>query len=269
MPHIANISLDRLRAGSLSLGVGIRASRSVEVAKAMRVAGYDWLFLDLEHGVMSLESTAQIAAAAIDANITPIVRVPKGAYSMATRMLDNGALGVVMPHVESAAEAREVVQQLMMPPIGHRSFGGAAAALDHTMPSIREASVALNDATLIVVMLESPNAIANADEIAAVEHVDVVMIGSNDLAAEMGIPGEFEDPRMIDAYAQLVAACRRHGKFAGMGGIYQQPIMQRYVEMGVRFILSGSDSAFLQAGAASRASFLSAIALAPSLALTD
>lgn len=261
MPTISNPARDQLHAGKLSLGVGIRMARSVEIAKAMRVAGFHWLFLDLEHGVMSLDSAAQIAAAAIDAKITPIVRVPKGAYSMATRMLDNGALGIVMPHVDTADEAREIIQQLMLPPIGHRSFGGSAAALDHAPVNVRDASIALNAATMIVVMLESPEAIANAHEIAAVDGVDVVMIGSNDLAAELGIPGEFEHARMIDAYEKLVAACRAHGKFAGMGGIYNQPIMQRYIEMGVRFILSGADSGFVQAAATSRAGFLNALDL--------
>jgi 2-keto-3-deoxy-L-rhamnonate aldolase RhmA len=99
-------------------------TRSVEIAKAMAVAGFDWLFLDMEHGVMSLEACAQISTAALDADIAPIARVPNGEYTIATRALDNGALGIAMPHVDSAAEAREVVKRLKYPPVGHRSMGG-------------------------------------------------------------------------------------------------------------------------------------------------
>ena len=121
---IRNVAREKLEEGKLSLGVGIRMTRSVEIAKAMAVAGFDWLFLDMEHGVMSLESCAQIATAALDAGIAPIARVPNGEYSIATRALDNGVLGIVMPHVDTADEAREVVNRLKYPPVGHRSMGG-------------------------------------------------------------------------------------------------------------------------------------------------
>jgi 2-keto-3-deoxy-L-rhamnonate aldolase RhmA len=119
-----------------------------------------------------------------------------------------------------------------------------------------DAVKALNAANLTVVMLETPLAIANAAEIAAVPGVDVLLIGSNDLCAEMGIPGEFGSDRLAEAYATIIGACRRAGKFPGMAGIYNETIMSRYIEMGARFILSGQDAAFMLAGAQSRTGFL-------------
>jgi hypothetical protein len=118
-------------------------TRSVEIAKAMAVAGFDWLFLDMEHGVMSLEACAQISTAALDAGIAPIARVPNGEYAIATRALDNGALGIVMPHVDSAAEAREVVNRLKYPPVGHRSMGGIGPHYGLRSASSGEAAAAL------------------------------------------------------------------------------------------------------------------------------
>src|SRR5215469_10975936 len=112
---LRNIARERLEQGQLALGVGIRMTRSVEIAKAMAAAGFDWLFLDMEHGVMSLEACAQIAVAALDAGIAPFARVPNGEYAIATRALDNGALGIVMPHLDSAEEAKEVVNRLKYP----------------------------------------------------------------------------------------------------------------------------------------------------------
>ncbi len=106
MATVRNVARDKLEQGQLALGVGIRMSRSVEIAKAMAVAGFDWLFLDMEHGVMSLEACAQISTAALDAGIAPIARVPNGEYAIATRALDNGALGIVVPHVDTGAEAK-------------------------------------------------------------------------------------------------------------------------------------------------------------------
>lgn len=253
---VRNPAREKLEQGQLSLGVGIRMTRSVEIAKAMAVAGFDWLFLDMEHGVMSLEACAQIATAALDAGIAPIARVPNGEYAIATRALDNGALGIVMPHVDTAAEAKEVVNRLKYPPVGHRSMGGTGPHYGLRSASTGEAARALNAANLTVVMLETPTAIANAEEIAAVPGVDVLLIGTNDLCAEMGIPGDFANDRVADAYRAMIAACRTHGKFPGMAGIYNEAIMPRYIEMGARFILAGQDAQFMMAGATSRTAFM-------------
>src|SRR5437764_5351299 len=225
-------------------------------ARQLAVAGFNWLFLDMEHGVMSLEACAQISTAALDAGIAPIARVPNGEYAIATRALDNGALGIVMPHVHTAAEAREVVNRLKYPPVGHRSMGGIGPHYGLRSASSGEAASALNAANLTVVMLETPTAIANSEEIAAVPGVDVLLIGTNDLCAEMGIHGDFGNERVADAYRTMIAACRKHDKFPGMAGIYNEAIMPRYIEMGARFILSGQDAAFVMAGAAQRTGFL-------------
>jgi len=256
MTTVRNVAREKLDKGQLSLGVGIRLTRSVEIAKAMAVAGFDWLFLDMEHGVMSLEACAQISTAALDAGIAPIARVPNGEYAIATRALDNGALGIVVPHVDTGAEAREVVNRLKYPPVGHRSMGGIGPHYGLRAVGTGEAAQALNAANLTIVMLETPTAIANAAEIAAVPGVDVLLIGSNDLCAEMGIPGDFGNDRVADAYQATIAACRKHNKFPGMAGIYNEAIMPRYIEMGARFILAGQDAQFMLAGAAQRTGFM-------------
>src|ERR1700680_4451396 len=211
MATIRNVAREKLENGQLSLGV--------EIAKAMAVAGFDWLFLDMEHGVMSLEACAQISTAALDAGIAPIARVPNGEYAIATRALDNGALGIVMPHVDSAAEAREVVNRLKYPPVGHRSMGGTGPHYGLRSASTGEAAAALNAANLTILMLETPTAIANAEEIAAVPGVDVLLIGTNDLCAEMGIHGDFASERVAEAYRTMIAASKKHGKLPGMAGI--------------------------------------------------
>jgi 4-hydroxy-2-oxoheptanedioate aldolase len=253
---VRNVAREKLEQGQLSLGVGVRMTRSVEIAKAMAVAGFDWLFLDMEHGVMSLEACAQISTAALDAGIAPIARVPNGEYAIATRALDNGALGIVMPHVDTAAEAKEVVNRLKYPPVGHRSMGGIGPHYGLRSASSSEAASALNAANLTIVMLETPTAIANAEEIAAVPGIDVLLIGTNDLCAEMGIHGDFGNERVGEAYRTMIAAARKHGKFPGMAGVYNETIMPRYINMGARFILGGQDAQFMAAGAAQRTGFL-------------
>src|ERR1700744_2448620 len=249
MASVRNVAREKLEQNHLSLGCGVRLTRSVEIAIAMKAAGFDWLFLDLEHGTMSIDAAPQIATAALDAGIAPLARVPNGEYAIATRLLDNGALGIVMPHVDTPEEAREVVEKLKYPPVGHRSMGGTGPHYALRSASTGEAAKALNEANLTVVMLETPTAIANADAIAAVPGVDVLLIGTNDLCAEMGIHGDFGNERVAEAYKAMIAGCQQHGKFPGMAGVYNEQIMPRYIELGARFILAGQDAQFMSAGA--------------------
>ncbi len=135
-------------------------------------------------------------------------------------------------------------------------MGGIGPHYGLRTASSGEAATALNAANLTIVMLETPTAIAKSAEIAAVPGVDVLLIGTNDLCAEMGIHGDFGSERVAGAYRAMIKAAREHGKFPGMAGIYNEGIMTRYVDMGARFVLSVQDAAFMAAGAAQRTDFL-------------
>jgi 4-hydroxy-2-oxoheptanedioate aldolase len=254
--QIRNAARERLEKGELALGVGIRAIRTVDIAKMMKTCGYDWLFIDLEHGPFSIETATSLCVAALDTGISPIVRVPFRQHAMATRVLDNGALGIVMPHVDTAEEARSVVDHLKYPPQGHRSLAGGQAIADFRPVRTGEFAEAANRALLTVVMLETPAAIENAAAIAAVPGVDALLIGTNDLAAEMGIPGAFGHARIVAAYESVIAACRSANKWPGIGGVYTEDLLRRYVGLGVRLVLAGGDSGFLMEAAATRASLV-------------
>lgn len=253
MISIANRARERLEAGELALGVGLRQARTVDIGKAMRAAGFDWLFIDMEHNTMDIDSACQIAVAAHDAGITPIVRVPGFEHYHATRALDGGAMGIVVPHVDDAETAARIASNCRYPPAGHRSMTGALAQLDFEAHPIPEVAEAVNAATLIVVMIETPQAVENADAIAAVAGIDALLIGTNDLCMEMGIPGEFDHEKVAEAYRRVVAACRRHGKHPGMGGVYDPTLMQRYIDIGARLLLCGNDFSFMMAGAKTQA----------------
>jgi 4-hydroxy-2-oxoheptanedioate aldolase len=254
--NVRNPARERLQKGELCLGIGLRQARTVDVAAAMASCGFDWLFIDLEHGTMPLDTAVQISVAALTAGISPVVRVPSRQYSLATRVLDGGALGIVMPHVDTAEEARAIVGHLKYPPLGHRSMAGGMAYFGFRAVPTGEAAATMNAETLVVVMLETPQAIANAEAIAAVEGVDVLLVGTNDLMMEMGFPGQLGHAEVARAYETVIAACRKHGKWPGMGGVYAEDLMAKYVAMGMRMILSGNDLAMMMAGATQRAKFL-------------
>ena len=182
----------------------------------MASCDYDWLFIDMEHNSMDIDIASQISVAAQDAGITPIVRVPDFAHHHATRVLDCGAMGIVFPHVENADVAKKLVSFCLFPPKGHRSMTGSLPQLNFKSMPISEVATTINDNMLIVVMLESPEAIENVDEIAAVSGVDVILIGTNDLCMEMGIPGDYSNPKIKEAYTKVIKACEKYNKTPGM-----------------------------------------------------
>ena len=175
---------------------------------------------------------------------------------MATRVLDGGAIGVVMPHVDTPEEARDIAAALRYPPQGHRSVAGGLPHFNYVPMSIAETCAAMNEALLVTVLIETPRAVENAAAIAAVPGIDCLLIGTNDLAMEHGVPGGFSDERIIAAYRTVTDACRANGKWAGLGGINDEALIRRYVEMGVRMVLGGSDLGFLMSAASERAKAL-------------
>ena len=218
-------------------------------------AQHDYLFMDMEHGAFTVQEATQICIASLAAGIAPVVRVCAGALDEATRLLDNGALGIVVPHVDTKKEAQRIADAFHYPPIGHRSWGGPSPIYAYMVPDVAEAQNAINREILTVVMIESPEAVANADDIASVEGIDVLLIGSFDLTSELGIAGQMGHQKLIDAYQAVGDACRKHGKALGMGGINDDKNARRYIAMGSRFITSGNDHSFIIAGSIERARF--------------
>tara|TARA_B110000196_G_C20980967_1_gene583395 strand:+ start:111 stop:890 length:780 start_codon:yes stop_codon:yes gene_type:complete len=247
-----NLAKEKFLNGGLSLGVGIRQSRTVDIGKIMAASDYDWLFIDMEHNSMDVDTASQISVAAQDAGICPIVRVPDFAHHHATRVLDCGAMGIVFPHVDDADTARKLVSYCLYPPKGHRSMTGSLPQLNFEKLPIPEVAKIINESMLVVIMLESPTAIDNVEEIASIPGVDVILIGTNDLCMEMGIPGDYSNPKIKEAYKKVIAACNKYNKTPGMGGVYNEELMSEYITMGMRFILSGSDLSFMMMAAQQR-----------------
>ena len=249
---MSNLALDRLRQNELSLGIVLRQARSVETAKIMETAGFDWLFLDLEHNSMSIETACEMSVAALDTGIAPIVRVPEGQYWMATRALDGGAQGIVVPHVDTVEQAREVVRQLRYPPVGRRSISSMQVHVNFRSVPVGELTKLLDEEFLIAVMLETAEAVENCEAIAAIDGIDVILVGANDLCLDMGIPGEVMHERVVAALERVAKACSQTGRHAGVGGIRTPEDLARCIAMGYRFILAANDVTLLVAAGQAR-----------------
>ena len=255
MALIENKTKTKLQKSELALGFGVHHLRTSASAMIAAATDHDWLFIDMEHGAFSQDDVAQICIAALPTGVTPIVRICAGALDEGTRALDNGAAGVIVPHVDTIDQARRIATAFRYPPLGSRSWGGPPALYGYKAPGNAEAQAAINPEILVVAMIESTEGLANAAEIAAVEGIDGLLIGTSDLTAEMGISGQILHPRVEEAYRSVGAACRKAGKFLGMGGVYELEAMKRYADLGAHFILTGSDHAYILAGASLRSAF--------------
>ncbi len=242
LTSLRNPLADTLRGGGVGLALIVQKSATVDVAIGAKSCGFDALSIDLEHSVIPESAAAQIAVTALQCGITPLVRVPNHDPAVANRLLDAGALGIIAPHVESAEQARAIVAACRFAPRGTRSASYLYPHLGYRDVDAAQCRQLLDAATTVVVMLESPEAIEQADAIAAVPGVDIVHVGGVDLSDALGIPGRTDDPRVFAAFERVIDACRRHGKVAGAGGVGGNlELAGRVIKRGARFITAGID----------------------------
>jgi len=241
-PCAHNALKARLARGELAMSLIVRSARGPEIALVARSSGFDALYIDLEHSPLSLDTASMLCIASQAAGVTPLVRVPQASAAWVSRALDGGAMGVIVPHVEDAATARAAVALAKYPPLGQRSVSTTLPQLAYQAMPAAESQRLLNRETLVVAMIESRQGLRHADEIAAVEGIDMLLVGAGDLAAAQAA--------LRDAFDTVIAACKRHGKAAGAGGLAGQlDLLAEVVAAGVRYVSAGTDTGFLLAGA--------------------
>jgi 2-keto-3-deoxy-L-rhamnonate aldolase RhmA len=236
----------RLARGEVALCMATRLARTAEIAMIADSCGFDAFFIDMEHCTISLDGAAQICVAALPVGVTPLVRVAGHRFEDATRLLDMGALGIICPNVSTRDEAEAFARACRFPPLGERSVGGAGPLQGYRATPLAEVNKQGNSTTLLIAMLETPEGIANANVIAAVPGIDVLLIGSNDLCTAMGIPGDLKNPKLRTAYETVAKACAAHKKILGVGGIRGDVAhIAELVKLGARFVIAASDIQYL------------------------
>jgi 4-hydroxy-2-oxoheptanedioate aldolase len=248
----------KLERGEVGSSMAVRLATGNEIVLLARSAGFDSIYIDLEHSSLSIETAGRIALTALGENLTCLVRVPVNRPDYISRVLDGGALGVIVPDVRNAEEARAAVAAAKFAPLGRRGVSGALPQFGYRNVPASEGFAAINAATLVIVQCESQEAVENAASIAAVDGVDMILIGTNDLLADRNLPGKFDDPYVKEAYERVIAACQAAGKYAGIGGLGARPqLMADFVKRGARFISMGTDLNFLLEAASARARWVS------------
>jgi 2-keto-3-deoxy-L-rhamnonate aldolase RhmA len=240
---------ERLDAGQMVLCMALTQARTADVPMMAAAAGFDAVYIDLEHTGASLETTALLCSAAIGAGITPLVRVPAHDHQYLTRSLDVGAMGVIVPHVDTPDEAEAIVSACRFPPRGHRSVTGPNPSNRYQPMAQRELLDFYDAQTTVAVMLETPEGVARADEIASVPGLDMILLGPHDLTAEMGILGQFRDDVFLDAVRTVAKACRASETTLGIAGIRDLELLSDFVALGLRFVSAGTDAGFMSEAA--------------------
>lgn len=239
----------KMAAGGVALGMNVRIARSGDVARIAKSSGHDFLFIDMQHALYTVETVGHIANTALGCGIAPLVRVRSCDDANTALLLDNSVTGIVFPDVNTADDARRGVNRAKFPPIGRRSAGGAFPNFDYEPIPVGEATARINDLTLVACMIETREGLDNVEEIAAVEGVDVVHVGSNDLLLDMGMPGQFGSPEHVAAIDRVLGACAAHGKIAGLGGERDLARQVDFIRKGVKFVTTQTDLRFLQLAA--------------------
>ena len=206
----------KLAAGGYAFGTMAVEFNSTGLARIAAGAGAEFAIFDQEHTGWSVETVRMLVATSGAADLVPMVRVPTTQYHLIARVLDVGARGIMVPMVESVEQARLIAASAKYPPVGKRGAAFGVAHDDYSGGSPAEKMQSANDEIMLIAQIETPGGVENAEQLAAVDGIDVLWIGHFDLTNFMGIPAQFEHPRYLDAVKRVIAACNNHGKTAGI-----------------------------------------------------
>ncbi|HEY3841225.1 MAG TPA: aldolase/citrate lyase family protein, partial [Bryobacteraceae bacterium] len=188
-----------LSEGRLQLGCGFGFFRSPEVPRMLMSAGFQWAFIDTEHGGFDLETVQDICRVSNLIGFVPVVRVADLQYPLVSRALDVGAGGIIFPRVESPEILEKAVSWTKFPPVGIRGYGLTAVNTDYEPLSIAQVMEHSNANTLVCFQIETKKALEAREELLSVPGIDAVMIGPADLSISLGVPGDFQHPKMVEA----------------------------------------------------------------------
>lgn len=247
-----NRLVETMRRGQVGLCLRVTLAGTNDVAFVAAAAGFDALYVDLEHSTATLSDAAQLCSTAAALDMTPLARLSSVDDTAAVPLLDAGCQGVIAPHVQSAAEARRLVERCLLPPLGRRTPVGPSRLLGYRFATPARLAALVNGATLLCVMVEDPQGVDNVEQIAGVEGVGLVLVGTQDLTYALGVPGEVDHPQVRAAYASVARACAATGTPFGVAGIGAEASIASYVALGARFVSAGTDIDLLRVAAVMR-----------------
>jgi 2-keto-3-deoxy-L-rhamnonate aldolase RhmA len=206
---------EKLASGQAVSGPIVAEIRTVGPIKALALAGHDFVWLDMEHAMYGWETIQTLVQYARAVGITPLVRATDLSYPLVARALDAGAIGIIVPRVETVEQVQQAVSYSLYPPLGRRGAGGEGRyAYERRLPA--DAVGEVNGQTVVAVQIETIGAVEQIDAFAAVEGVDIICVGPQDLSISLGLPGQFDHPTFVEAVTHVMQRVSAAGKVAGM-----------------------------------------------------
>jgi 2-keto-3-deoxy-L-rhamnonate aldolase RhmA len=239
----------KLKNGGLAVGTMISEIRNPNLAYLLARCGFDFFIIDNEHGSYSPETISNMIAAARGAGVLTIVRIPEIRRETILKPLDCGAAGLLVPQVNTAHQAKEIMTHAKYPPMGNRGVALSRAHSLYAIPKADQYLAQANEATFIAVQAESPEAVGNLESIAATPGVDAVFVGPADLSVSLGIPGQMTHPDEIKAIDRVVAVCQAQGITPGIH-MSNFEMLGAWIKKGMRFVTFSSDVDLLARAAA-------------------
>lgn len=246
----------RIKSGETVFGCWLNLGNAL-TAEIVGQTGYDWVLIDLEHGAGNEKDVLSQLQSLGTSSSAALVRVEGHQRQRLHRILDLGAEGIMAPHINNAAEAKEFVEGLRYPPHGVRGVAKMVRATQFGR-AFDEYYATANKNILGIVQIESVEALGHLDAIASIDGVDVLFIGPADLSMALGIYGQFDHPLFIDALAKTVDAANRAGKATGIL-LFNADDLSKYQQMGIRMIACGADATFVAEGARNNLSKLKSL----------
>ena len=226
--------------GGLSIGTMVFEFNTTGIGRLAAGCGADFVLFDMEHTGWSIESIRMLLATTPPAEIIPLVRIPATDYQFVARALDMGAMGIMAPMVEDAAQAQNLVRYAKYPPVGRRGGAFGISHDDYTDGPVADKMETANENILLIAQIETASGLQNVEEIASTEGIDVLWIGQTDLSNSLGIPGQFEHPDFVAAVERVVAVAQATGKAAGYMGMSMDECSSLY-DKGFRCLACSGD----------------------------
>lgn len=205
-----------LQNGQPAIGLMVVEIHQPSIMQVLANAGFQFVIIDGEHGSYSLESIANLSRTAQLLGLTPIVRVPDLAYPYLAQALDSGAQGIMLPRVTNAAQVKEAVQIIKYPPQGIRGNSQDIGYTHFKSGRVEQVMESANQESMLVIQIETREALENIEEIVGVPGVDVALIGPNDLSISLGIPGQVDAPPMREGIQKVIDVCQHHGVYSAI-----------------------------------------------------
>jgi 2-keto-3-deoxy-L-rhamnonate aldolase RhmA len=224
-----------LMQGEIQVGTWVTTLRTPQIAQMIATAGFDFVYVDMEHSSLSVETVGDLCFAALAAGLVPIVRPPGKDPHLLTRPLDSGAMGLLIPHVDTREEAEAVINAVRFPPLGERGMNLMGPHTGFSRANGEEYVRSTHTETLLLVQIESDRGIENLDKILSVDGVDGGVIGRADLSADLGLLGQTNHPEVARRVEMLIAACQRYKKIPGLL-VQDIASAKEWISKGVRLV---------------------------------